>query len=322
MKLKAFTEISYSQWDEFVKNSRNGTFMQERRFLNYHAPGRFLDHSLMIYDPHDKLTAVIPAALKNEGQKRIFSSHPGASHGGIIINQKIDTNQALTLVKRLIENCRASRFDSIEIKMVPRIYQSWPSDEVDFALRYHGFFLSGTELATALPLKEIDPGLHYMAKSVIRNIRKAEKMSVTVKETNDYAAYWNILNTNLKTRHNALPTHTLSEILDLTQRYPQAIKLFAAYYQEEMIGGVLVFLLNNRVMNCFYIAHNEIYQHMRPLNLLFYTLISWGIAKGYHYLDWGISTEDKGKHVNHSLFQFKENFGGRGVLRETYRLNL
>lgn len=322
MIFREFTENLSNLWDEFVKNSRNGTFMQERKFLNYHHPEKFSDCSLMLYDTKDSLVAVIPAAHKNEGQKKVFFSHPGASHGGIIINQKFNTNQALHLVNILIEKCRKNSFDAIEIKMVPRIYQSWSCDEVDFVLRYNGFSLSSTELATVLPLKEIDAGFGCMAKSVMRNVHKAKKMSVVIKETNDYTAYWKILNTNLNNRHNASPTHTLPEILDLTQRYPESIKLFAAYYQGEMIGGVIIFLLNRRVVNCFYIAHKENYQHLRPLDLIFYTLINWGISEKYHYLDWGISTENKGKHVNHGLFRFKENFGGRGILRETYRLNL
>ncbi|WP_066634995.1 GNAT family N-acetyltransferase [Desulfolucanica intricata] len=322
MKLEVYKDKFYSQWNDFVKHSRNGTFMQERTFLNYHPPGRFTDCSLMVYDSRDKIMAVIPAALKKEGEKTIFSSYPGASHGGIIVDKNFGTNEALTLIPLLIEHCRAHSFKGIEIKQIPRIYYSWPSDELDFALRYNGFFISSTELATALPLKEISIKPEYMHESARRNIRKAEKQGVTVEESSKFSDYWKLLVTNLKQKHNTHPTHTLQEIFDLAQKYPQSIKLFAAFYKGEMIAGVLTFILNSRVINCFYICHNYDYQHLRPLNLLFYRLINWGIEKSYQYLDWGISTEDKGKYVNQGLFRFKESFGGRGVLRETYRLNL
>ena len=317
MKLKVYTDDDHSQWDAFVKNSVNGTFMQERNFLKYHPPGRFTDCSLLVYDSHDKLSAVVPAAKQRVGEKTIFSSYPGASHGGIVIGQKFKTTDALTLVPLLIEHCLANGFKHIDIKPVPRIYHKRFCDELDFALRYHGFFISSTELATALSLLDsTDKG-----KNTQRNIRKAVKLGISVKESKDYKGYWDILSANLQARHKARPTHTLEEIFDLTDRYPQEIKLFAAYHEKKMIGGVLAFLLNNRVINCFYIAHNSDYQHLRPLNLLFYELINWGRAKGYLYLDWGISTEDKGKYVNQGLFRFKEGFGGRGVLRETYRYN-
>jgi hypothetical protein len=322
VKIKTYTDDYESRWDDFVQQSRNGTFMQQRKFLNYHPPKKFQDCSLMVYDDHNQLTAVIPAAIKKEGEFPIFCSYPGASHGGIIINQKFGTSNALELIPLLIDHCRSLGFKAIEMKMVPRIYHSWASDEIDFSLRYNGFLPDITELATALPLKEIDTADRCMAKNAIRNRNKAIKLGVIVKESDDFLNFWHILECNLKERHNTFPTHTYSEILDLIERYPDQIKLFSSFFEGKMIGGVLVFILNSRVINCFYICHQDEYQHLRPLNLVFSHLITWGMKEGFHYIDWGISTENKGKVVNTGLFKFKEGFGGRGILRETYRLIL
>lgn len=322
MEIKTYTDELELEWDNFVQNSRNGTFMQQRKFINYHPLGKFEDCSLMVYNSQSRLIAVIPAALKKESNLPIFSSYPGASHGGIIIQQKFGTAKALEVIPLLINHCRSLGFKSIELKLVPRIYQSWPSDEIDFSLRYHGFSPEITELCTVLPLKEIDSEFGYMEENAIRNRKKAINLGVTVKESKDILSYWGILEQNLKKRHNTVPTHTYTEILDLMNRFPEEIKLFSAYYQEEMIAGVLVFLLNSRVVNCFYICHNEDFQHLRPLNLVFSHLITWGKENDFHYVDWGISTENKGKAVNSGLFNFKEGFGGRGTLRETYRITL
>jgi len=317
-----YTDEFDIHWDDFVQQSRNGTFMQQRKFINYHPPGKFHDYSLMVYDDQNQLIAVIPAALKKEGDIPIFSSYPGASHGGIIVNQKFDTAKALELIPLLLEHCRSLSFKEIEMKMVPRIYHSWPTDEIDFSLRYHGFSPEISELATVLPLKEIDRVNSYMKKSAIRNRNKAINLGVTSMESDDYASFWRILEFNLKERHNALPTHTYENMLAILQRYPDQVKLFASFYEGKMIAGVLVFLLNNRVINCFYISHNDQYQHLRPLNLVFSHLIAWGLEEGFHFVDWGISTENKGKVANSGLFNFKEGFGGRGILRETYKLTL
>lgn len=321
VKVINYIDSYADHWDQFVGNSRNGTIMQERRFIGYHGATRFNDCSLMFYDMREKLLAVMPAAVRKTEEK-IFCSHPGASHGGVVVNHSFCARDALSLAQTLIENCRAGGFKAIEIKPVPRIYQQWPCDEIDFALRHCGFIPVDTELATVLPLGEITPESNFISKTAIRNARKAEKAGVKVKEAVDYAAYWGILEENLSRRHGARPTHTLGEIKELISRYPDNIKLVAAYYQERMISGVVLFLLNSRVMNCFYIAQDYNYQQIRPLNLIFYRLIDWGIKNGYHYLDWGISTENKGRLVNHGLFRFKEEFGGRGLLRETYRLEL
>ncbi|MGG0789889.1 GNAT family N-acetyltransferase [Peribacillus simplex] len=322
MEIKTYTHEFEVEWDEFVQHSRNGTFMQQRQFINYHPLEKFQDFSLMVYDGQNRLIAVIPAALKIEGDVPIFCSYPGASHGGIIIQHRFDTSKALALTPLLIEHCRRLGFKVIEIKMVPRIYQSWPSDEIDFSLRYHGFSPGITELCTVLPLKEIDSADSFMDKNAVRNKNKAINQGVTVKESEDIISFCGILEQNLKKRHNTLPTHTYTEILDLIKKFPGKIKLISAYYQGEMIAGVLVFILNSRVINCFYICHNDKFQHLRPLNLIFSHLITWGKDNGFHFVDWGISTENKGKLVNSGLFKFKEGFGGRGILRETYSLNL
>lgn len=322
MKIITYTNDYESLWDDFVEKSRNGTLMQQRKFLNYHFPEKFQDCSLLVYDDQNKLIAVIPAAIKKDGEDHIFCSHPGASHGGIIINQMFNTSKALLLIPLLIDHCRSLGFKAIEMKLVPRIYHLWTSDEIYFSLRHNGFSPDITELSTALPLKEIDNADSCLEKHAIRNRKKAINCGVIVKESDDFVIFWDILEYNLKERHNTIPTHTYSEMLDLIQRYPDQIKLFSSFYEGEMIAGVLVFILNSRVINCFYICHRDEFKHVRPLNLVFSHLITWGMKEGFHYIDWGISTENKGKMVNNGLVKFKEGFGGRGVLRETYRLTL
>lgn len=49
--IKQFRKEYEDTWDQFVeKQSINGTFLQERRFLNYHEEGKFEDCSLMFYE--------------------------------------------------------------------------------------------------------------------------------------------------------------------------------------------------------------------------------------------------------------------------------
>jgi len=58
------------------------------------------------------------------------------------------------------------------------------------------------------------------------------------------------------------------------------------------------------------------------LNLILYRLMEWGQGEGFQYLVLGISTEERGQKINWGLFRFKEGFGGRGVLRRHYVLEL
>jgi len=317
--IKNYSKEFENAWEEFVASSSNGTFMQERKFLGYHPSDKFLDHSL-IFMEDKRIIAVLPAAVVQQKDKRILYSHPGASHGGLIIKSSLSTKKCLELVSALVEYCAMTGFDYIRLKPVPKVYHSGLSDQLDFALRFSGFEIEYTELATALALKKGKEDFlkQVMSSTAFRNYQKALKSGLSVVEDADINDYWPVLENKLEFSHHAKPTHTLEEIKYLKTLYPDKIKLFAAYKGEILTAGVLAFLLNERVINCFYIAHDDQYQHMRPLNLVFGYMIDWGNQNSFSYLDWGISTEAKGSRVNTGLFQFKEGFGGHGVLRESY----
>lgn len=320
IEVKKYDKAFENEWDDFLRASVNCTFMQERKFLNYHPIDRFADHSL-IFRENKRVIAVIPAAeIQQPDKSRIFISHPGASHGGLLIQPALSTKKCMELTRSFIKYCANAGFDSIRIKPVPRIYHRGLSDQLDFALRFAGFQIEYTELATALELqKGEEPFIKkVMSATAFRNYQRALKSGLAVVEDADLDGYWPILESKLMLSHNAKPTHALEEIKLLKTLYPDRIKLFAAYAEAKPAAGVLAFLLNERVINCFYIAHDDRFQHMRPLNLIFGHMMEWGRKNSFLYLDWGISTEGKGSSVNTGLFRFKEGYGGHGVLRESY----
>ncbi len=55
-----YTLNKQTEWDDFVKVSKNGTFLFLRAYMDYHSD-RFQDHSLMFYNEKNKLIAVLPA---------------------------------------------------------------------------------------------------------------------------------------------------------------------------------------------------------------------------------------------------------------------
>ncbi|MDO4958531.1 MAG: GNAT family N-acetyltransferase [Prevotellaceae bacterium] len=55
-----YTQNKQTEWDAFVKVSKNGTFLFLRAYMDYHSD-RFTDHSLMYYNEKGKLIAVLPA---------------------------------------------------------------------------------------------------------------------------------------------------------------------------------------------------------------------------------------------------------------------
>ena len=106
----------------------------------------------------------------------------------------------------------------------------------------------------------------------------------------------------------------------MKELYPDKINLFWAYLENEMIAGVINFIVNERVVLAFYISHDEFYKKLRPINLHFYKIFDWAIQNEFKVFDFGIFTVNE--KPNMGLACFKENFGSSGVFRDTIELNI
>ena len=92
MIVRQYEQSDRESWNEFIESSKNGTFLFDRNYMDYHS-NRFKDNSLMIYDSKEKLVAVLPANKR----ENILLSHGGLTYGGLI------TNDSLEGVKELLQ---------------------------------------------------------------------------------------------------------------------------------------------------------------------------------------------------------------------------
>ena len=316
--VKRFNNNS-SAWDNFVSSANNGTLFHTRRFLNYHHEGRFNDHSLEFYKK-GKLVGVFPAALIESGDQRQLVSHPGASVGSFVVPEDLAFADALEMVEQLVDYSKRENLDGIKLTQPPTIYSKRLSHYIDFALQKNGFLYSKREISSILFLeKSIDENLSKFKSTHRTAVRKAEKSGVVVKETDDFASFYEILKKNLSIRHDVKPTHSLDELLHLKELFPDKINLFGAYIEEKMVAGVINFIATENVVLAFYISHNEDFQEVRPINLLFYKIFEWAIQKKYNVFDFGIFTVNE--EPNMGLARFKENFGASGQFRDTMEIH-
>ena len=310
------TELSDNEWDEFVNQSDNGTIFHTRKFLSYHPKEKFKDASL-VFEQKGKLFAVFPAVLIERNGKKILSSHSGASYGGFVHNSDLNFKDAHDLVEMLLEYAHSLQCDAIQITLNPIIYQSHVSNYIDFALVRNGFGYLKREISSVVQLpKAVDDVLPLYREEAKRAIRKSQKTGVSIAECDRFEEYYEILSNNLKMRHGVTPTHSLDELLLLKKKFPTRIRLWGAFLEEKLIAGVCNFSANNKVVLAFYISHNEEYQEYRPVNTLFYEIMKKSVVEGFDYLDFGIFTVNM--EPNWGLARFKENFGSRGIFRDTF----
>lgn len=316
IQITRYKEDMKKTWDQFVWTANNGTLFHTRQFLGYHPPERFRDHSL-IFSDNKRMLAVLPAAIREIDGRRILSSHCGASYGGFVHREDLSVRSAFDLVESLIQYASSQSIDGIELTFPPVIYLARPSHYLDFALYKNGFVYSRREVSSIIPLDfEADYILSQFKPEARTAFRKSVKMGVQIRETERFDEFYPILKKNLSLRHNVKPTHTLEELKLLKKLFPDRIQQFGAFVDDTLVAGVTNFLANDRVVLAFYISHDEAYQEYRPVNHLFYEIIRWSIENKYRFLDYGIFTvrEDP----NWGLGKFKESFGARGILRETF----
>lgn len=320
MTIKQFKYSFDEQWDLMVLDANNGTLFHTRRFLSYHPPGRFTDHSL-IFNKNNQPYILFPAAEKEIDGKRFLVSHPGTSYGSFIVPEDISFADSYDIVESLIEYAKAQKFDGIRLTPPPTIYNRRLSNYIDFSLLQHGFRYLRREISSILFLEDtIEQNLDKFKPSHKRAVRKAIKEGVVVRESDKFDEFYSILQNNLKIRHNVTPTHTLDELLKLKELFPNDVKLFGAFLGDKMVAGVVNFICTKDIVLAFYISHDEKYQETRALNLLFYSIFDWAITNNFKVFDFGIFTVNE--EPNFGLARFKENFGASGMFRDTFEIIL
>ncbi len=311
--MDSFSIIKYkpqlkSIWDKFVANSKNATFLFERDFMDYHK-GRFLDYSLMIYK-NNHLFALLPANKKNS---EIFS-HEGLSYGGLLLKKKTEFDDVLECFKALLKFLNEQSFAKLHLKIIPKIYNELPSDEIDYLLFIVKAQISRRDLtATINNLKKVDD----LSSNRKRGLKKAIKNNLVVKEVNDFEEFWNsILIPNLELKYKTKPVHSVEEIVALKNKFSKNIRQFNVYKQKDIVAGVTIFETKH-VAHAQYISANEKKQELGSLDLVFNVLIN-DVFKGKRYFDFGISNENQGLYINSGLLSWKMSFGAQPIVHDHY----
>lgn len=297
-------------WNEFVRSSKNGYFMFEREFMEYHSD-RFVDNSLMFFDDDD-LIALMPANIKDD----VLYSHQGLSFGGIVSDSKMKTAKMLEIFLELKNYCKAQGIKKIIYKAIPYIYHQIPADEDLYALFVNNAVLIRRDVSSTINLAN---KVKFNERRK-RNIKKAIKSNLIFKETNDFETYMNLLTEVLNSQHNAKPVHTTNEIKMLADKFPNNIKLCASFLDTKMLAGVIVFEAPT-VAHSQYIANGEEGRNLGALDFVFDKLIN-EIYKDKKYFDFGISTENGGEYLNLGLVGQKQEFGGRTVVFDFYEIEI
>ncbi|MCQ2059208.1 MAG: GNAT family N-acetyltransferase [Bacteroidaceae bacterium] len=304
------------QWNSFVKDSKNGTFLFDRDYMDYHSD-RFKDCSLMFYYK-DSLVAVLPANY-NDKENRI-ESHGGLTYGGLVMSRNLHATKVLDIMQTAVQYFKCNyQADRLLYKPVPYIYSSLPSQEDMYALFRLNSKPVASGLSTVIDLSNILP-MQTLRK---RCIAKARKNGVSIEQGNsgnDLEQYWSVLSETLKLAHGVNPVHTVDEMRMLMERFPSNIKLWVARHAGNIVAGTVLYC-TGIVVHTQYLAASADGKELGALDMLLAYLIDNECGEA-RYFDFGISTEHSGTILNNGLVLQKEGFGGRGVVYDAYSIPL
>lgn len=295
------------EWNNFVDSSRNGTFLINRNYMDYHSD-RFVDNSLMFYDDKDKLLAVLPANIKDQ---KLYS-HQGLTYGGLILDKKATQSKVLDVFETLINYIKKNNIKELIYKKIPYIYESQPCEEDIYALFRNNAELIRCDSSSVVILE----GRYPFNKGKKYNVSKAKKENIEVSRSYDLESFMNIEEKLLKDKYDTKPVHSLKEITSLAEVFPNNIKLFGAFKDKEMLAGVIIYE-TKLVAHAQYIASSDKGKEFGAVDIIIKSLLD-EIYKDKRYFDFGISTEDSGRYLNQGLIAQKEGFGGRSVTYNSY----
>ena len=303
------------EWDQFIEKSAvNGTFLQTRRFLNYHPSKRFKDASYIVYDIKGKIVAICPACEILEDNKKVFVSHKGSTYGGIIISKKCySSKKVIDIIEKLEKKIEEDGFNVIQYKLTPRLFSQEDDDLLRYCL-YYKKYTEYSELNLYVNLNEYkDNILSHFSQGKRTNVHNCIRSGMEIRSIHDKTEinlFYEILCETLE-KYGAKPVHSVEELLDfINNRLTNNCEIYGAYLNNELIAGSMMFYFNEvGVAHTQYLCAKHDYDKLSPMSFMYYSMIVKMIEKNFKYLSWGIVTEDMGNGLNEGLCYSKESFG-------------
>lgn len=306
MRLELYQSSFRQTWDTFIKNAKNAHFLFYRDYMEYHSD-RFTDHSLLFFKGDD-LIAVLPANIRES----VMYSHGGLTFGGLLFSRDTRIKDVLECFEEIKRYAIAKGINKLVYKKIPPVYCTYPSEEDVYAL-----FLSNAVLYrrdAAFVIRKFNAIRWSDLRK--RGLKKASAYHLSCHESGDYNTFYEILSEVLSSVHNVKPVHSLEEMIYLSGKFPENIKLIASYKDGVMLSGAWLFI-NGNVVHTQYIATSAEGRQMGGFEMVIDYIQT---HMDYEYLSFGTSTEKDGRYLNEGLAMQKELFGARTITHDFYEL--
>ncbi|NEO39515.1 MAG: GNAT family N-acetyltransferase [Moorea sp. SIOASIH] len=292
------------EWDKIWQKCNYSTYFHSREWAeiwNTYTQGEFRPNPLIILFS-DQKRALIPLSYKLGNQKFIkkYSSSPDGTFGGWISADELTIDHAILLVKFLDKNFwgklswRVNPYNELASKAVAISCVSEQEEDTTHAINL--------EVGFETISKTWKKGGNSMARKVRKAIK--EGVSVTTASTLDqWWEYYQVYQDSLRRwGDNSLGSYSWELFKTIFQLKSPNVKLWLAYYQDQIISGALCFYAKKHVVY-WHGSSLEKYLNLRPVNLVMYEIVKDSCEQGYSWFDFNPSGGLPG------VIAFKKSFG-------------
>lgn len=311
-----YTAEKAGDWDKFVEESKNGTFLFLRGYMDYHSD-RFRDHSLMVYDAKDRLMALLPAnETREDDGTPTLHSHQGLTYGGLVLGMKSHTADVGEIFCSVTAYLRMNGFRLFRYKQIPSVYHLAPAEEDSYWLWRTGAEMTRCGVMTAV---DLHGECRHGSPRKRTYCNKLRREGYTVETGARMEDFWPILTDNLRERFAARPVHTLEEMLLLQRRFPENIVCCTVKAPDGTAAGGTVLYITGQTVRTQYISASPEGKRANVLDFLMLTLMEqYARMPQYKYFEFGTSMAEDNIALNAGLVLQKEGFGGSCVVCREY----
>ena len=305
--LTEITAIDRSKWEALVEHSTVANIFQTPDIFDFYTNANLGKVSVFAVEENNMLKGVVVALLQAEcGIKRHLTAR-AIINGGPLLADDISDKVLHFLLENVISALKHHCI-YIETRNL-NDYSHWRDTFEACGFSYvphYNFHIDTTD--QALVDKRMD-------KSRRRRIRRATEHGVTISNDNAllpdfYKILYNLYHTKI---HKPLPPYTLFEQLT---KEPFARYFFVKDPENNVIGGQLILMLDNRVAYAWYCCGlDKEYHDFYPSIIANYAAIRYAADNGFERYDMmggGKPNEDYG------VRDFKAQFGGTLVEHGRY----
>lgn len=283
------------EWDEFVTSERGGSLFHTSTWQRVLRDCyQYLFWGLVAFDDDRNVVGVLPAFLVKSvlTGSRVVSNPFSYICGPVAVNEHV----AAQLLRRLVDESKASRVSYVEVKSLPKLEGI---EEMVTYDEYKTFRIDLSEEEEAI-FKNTHKG------QVQRGIKKARKEGIEIRVSNDEAGVAAFHRLNLITcRNHGIPAQPFTyHGLILRELCPRSeADYLLAYHGETAIAGIVVFSFGDTAVY-MYGASDPEHLSLRPNHLLLWEAIVRAKQRGLKVFDLGRVSPD-----NVGLRKFKEHWG-------------